>query len=165
MGGTSKAAGLRKESVAWLRTTIMAAAAMVTGSSTAQAQDDSGFRSYMVQLRQQALAEGVSVRTADAVFPGLTLNPRVIELDRGQPGATNSSSAIPAFAPYKAQHVDTARIARGRQTYLAQRSRLQRIEQQTGVPESIMVAIWGHETNYGSYTGNFDLLRSLASLA
>ncbi len=28
-----------------------------------------------------------------------------------------------------------------------------------------MVAIWGHETNYGAYTGNFDLLRSLASLA
>jgi lytic murein transglycosylase len=33
------------------------------------------------------------------------------------------------------------------------------------VPEAIMVAIWGHETNYGAYTGNFDLLRSLASLA
>ena len=44
-------------------------------------------------------------------------------------------------------------------------SRLSSIEQQTGVPESIMVAIWGHETNYGSYTGNFDLIRSLASLA
>lgn len=28
-----------------------------------------------------------------------------------------------------------------------------------------MVAIYGHETNYGSYTGNFDLLRSLATLA
>ncbi len=28
-----------------------------------------------------------------------------------------------------------------------------------------MVAIRGHETNYGAYTGNFDLLRSLASLA
>ena len=28
-----------------------------------------------------------------------------------------------------------------------------------------MVAIWGHETNYGAYTGNFDLPRSLATLA
>ncbi|RZL78931.1 MAG: lytic murein transglycosylase, partial [Sphingomonas sp.] len=91
---------------------------MIAAGSPASAQDDPGFGSYMVTLRQQALAEGVSVRTADAVFPGLTLNPRVIELDRGQPGATNTSSAIPAFAPYPSQHVDAARIARGRQTYL-----------------------------------------------
>jgi len=33
------------------------------------------------------------------------------------------------------------------------------------VPESIMVAIWGHETNYGAFSGDFDLARSLASLA
>ena len=24
-----------------------------------------------------------------------------------------------------------------------------------------MIAIYGHETNYGAYTGDFDLLRSL----
>src|SRR3546814_13438371 len=28
-----------------------------------------------------------------------------------------------------------------------------------------MVAIWGHETNYGGYMGGFDLPRSLAALA
>lgn len=157
MGGASTAA-------AWLRNSVFGIVAALSVSEPATAQDDAGFQSYMVALRQQALADGVSVRTADAVFPGLTLNTRVIELDRAQPGATNSS-AVPAFTPYRTQHVDPARITRGRQTYQAQRYRLQRIEQQTGVPESLMVAIWGHETNYGSYTGNFDLLRSLASLA
>ncbi len=157
MGGVSRVA-------VWLRNGVFGTIAMLCISAPAAAQDDAGFQSYMSELRQQALSEGVSARTANAVFPTLTLNTRVIELDRAQPGSTNPN-AIPAFAPYKAQHVDTARIARGRQTYLAQRSRLQRIEQQTGVPESIMVAIWGHETNYGSYTGDFDLLRSLASLA
>ncbi|MBC3942381.1 lytic murein transglycosylase [Sphingomonas albertensis] len=157
MGGTSTA-------TARLRRIVIGFVAVLAGTGPALAQDDAGFQAYMMTLRQQALADGVSTRTADAVFPGLTLNQRVIDLDRQQPGAT-SSSAIPAFAPYRAQHVDAARIARGRQTYQAQRSRLQRIEQTTGVPESIMVAIWGHETNYGSYTGNFDLLRSLASLA
>jgi len=29
----------------------------------------------------------------------------------------------------------------------------------------ILLAIWGHETNYGSYMGDFDLARSLATLA
>lgn len=152
------------KTAAWLRRGVLACVCVLAGSGPAAAQDEGGFQSYLVTLRQQALAQGVSARTADAVFPTLTLNQRVIDLDRGQPGSS-TRSAIPAFAPYKAAHVDAARIGRGRSTYLAQRGRLQRIEAETGVPESIMVAIWGHETNYGSYTGNFDLLRSLASLA
>src|SRR3546814_21157071 len=28
-----------------------------------------------------------------------------------------------------------------------------------------MVAIYGHETNYGAYTGDFELIRSLATLS
>ena len=148
----------------WWRRAAFAMVAMLGGAGPVQAQDDDGFQTYLVTLRQQALAQGVSQRTADAVFPTLTLNPRVIELDRGQPG-NPGSTATPPFAPYKAQHVDAARIGRGRTTYQAQRSRLRQVEAQTGVPESIMVAIWGHETNYGAYTGNFDLLRSLATLA
>ena len=42
---------------------------------------------------------------------------------------------------------------------------VQRIEAETGVPESIALAIFGHETGYGSFSGNFDLIRSLATLA
>lgn len=145
------------------RNSVVAISLTATGS-TALAQDDAGFSRYLVELRQQALAQGVSARTADAVFPTLSYNPRVVELDQAQPG-NPASTTISMFAPYKAKHVDAARIGRGRTTYQAQRSRLARIEDETGVPESIMVSIWGHETNYGSYTGNFDLLRSLATLA
>ena len=48
--------------------------------------------------------------------------------------------------------------------YQALRPLLERIERETGVPESIMVSIYGNETNYGAFTGNFDLARALASL-
>ncbi|RJF91119.1 lytic murein transglycosylase [Sphingomonas cavernae] len=130
----------------------------------ALAQDESGFQSFLAGLRGQAERQGISRRTLDSVIPTLSYNPRVIELDRAQPGgATNSP--IPAFAPYKARHVDAARINRGRAKYQQLRGNLSRIERETGVPEAIMVAIYGHETNYGSYTGDFDLLRALASLA
>ena len=130
----------------------------------AGAQDEAGFQAYLPTLEQQALAQGVTRATIASVFPTLTFNARVIELDRQQP-ETAPNAPISNFAPYKAQHVDNARISRGRTAYAANRGRLSRIEAETGVPEEIMVAIWGHETNYGSYTGNFDLLRSLASLA
>ncbi|WP_293877546.1 MULTISPECIES: lytic murein transglycosylase [unclassified Sphingomonas] len=147
-----------------LRAGILATTLALASASPAAAQDEAGFQAYLPTLRQQAEAAGVSQRTIDAVFPTLTLSERTIQLDRAQPG-NPGSTATPPFAPYKASHVDAARIGRGRTTYQAQRARLSRVERETGVPESIMVAIWGHETNYGAYTGNFDLLRSLASLA
>jgi membrane-bound lytic murein transglycosylase B len=128
------------------------------------AQSDGGFQAYLESLRPKARAMGISDATMNGVFPGLTLNPRVIELDQSQPGGS-FDSPIPAFEPYRVKHVDAARISRGRTAYVANRARLQRIEQETGVPEQIMVAIYGHETNYGSYTGDFDLVRSLATLA
>ena len=147
-----------------LTTGVMATTLALGAAAPVAAQDEAGFQTYLQELRRQALAEGVTQRTVDAVFPTLTLSDRTIQLDRAQPG-NPGSTATPPFAPYKASHVDAARIGRGRTTYQAQRARLARVERETGVPESIMVAIWGHETNYGAYTGNFDLLRSLASLA
>lgn len=130
----------------------------------AAAQDEAGFQAYLQTLRAQAASRGVSQATLDAVMPTLTLNQRVIDLDRAQPGA-NPNAGVPNFAPYQAQHLTTALIANGRNAYQAERSRLQRIEQQIGVPESIMVAIWGHETSYGRVMGGFDLPRALATLA
>lgn len=140
---------------------LLAAASIAT---PATAQDEAGFQAYLPTLRAQALAAGVRPATVDSVFPTLTFSQRVVDLDRQQPGG-NPNAPVAMFAPYRIQHVDAARISRGRAAYLANRSRLAAVERETGVPESIMVAIWGHETNYGSYTGNFDLLRSLATLA
>ena len=130
----------------------------------AQAQDDGGFRAYLESLRPKARAIGISEATLDAVYPTLTPNPRVVQLDQNQPGG-GAYSPIPNFEPYRRAHVDAARIGRGRTVYQANRARLARIEAETGVPEEIMVAIYGHETNYGSYVGDFDLIRSLATLA
>jgi membrane-bound lytic murein transglycosylase B len=157
---------MRGNSKIWRRiaSSVAAICVCVGIGGSAVAQDDAGFQTYLGTLRGQAEAKGVSRATLDAVLPTLTLNQRVIELDRQQPGGT-SIAAIPNFAPYKAQHLSSALISRGQSTYVSERSRLQRIEQQTGVPGSIMVAIWGHETSYGRVMGGFDLPRALATLA
>ncbi|MCI4589399.1 lytic murein transglycosylase [Sphingobium sp. BYY-5] len=130
----------------------------------AYAQDNAAFQAYLESLRPKARAMGIRDATLNSVFPSLTPNPRVIQLDQNQPGG-GAYSPIPNFEPYRRQHVDAARISRGRIAYQANRARLARIEAETGVPEEIMVAIYGHETNYGSYTGDFDLIRSLATLS
>lgn len=143
---------------------VAAVFAAVLLSSKTMAQDDVAFRAYLESLRPRARSMGVRDATLDAVFVTLTPNPRVIQLDQSQPGG-GAYAPIPNFEPYRRQHVDAARISRGRTAYLANRARLARIEAETGVPEEIMVAIYGHETNYGAYTGDFDLIRSLATLA
>lgn len=125
---------------------------------------DLAFQSYLASVRTKAVAAGVRGATVDGAFAGLTPNPRVMALDRNQPGGP-LDSAIPPFEPYRVKHVDTARITRGRAAYAANRAFLSSVERETGVPEEIMVSIYGHETNYGSYTGDFDLIRSLATLA
>ncbi|WP_448502133.1 lytic murein transglycosylase [Sphingomonas sp.] len=142
-----------------------AGAAVLSLTASASAQDEAGFQSYLRTVRAEALRQGISARTLDAVLPTLTFNPRVVELDRAQPGDTRPNAPIPRFAPYRERHVDAARIGRGQRAYRANLTRLAQIERETGVPGKVLIAIWGHETNYGGYTGNFDLPRSLATLA
>ena len=135
---------------------------------SAAAQEEAGFRAFLQGLRGPAIKAGVSAATFDAVAPTLSFNPRVVALDRAQPGgnpASGAPSGMAPFAPYRIRHVDADRIDRGRARYQQLRPQLSRIEGRTGVPESIMIAIYGHETGYGGFTGDFDLLRSFASLA
>ena len=141
-----------------------APAAMVQPIPDSMQESADGFNAYIASLRPKAQARGVTDATFNAAIAGLTLNPRVVALDSNQPGGS-INSPIPDFEPYRVRHVDNARISRGRVVYRANRARLTSIEQRTGVPEEIMVAIFGHETNYGSFTGDFDLIRSLATLA
>lgn len=128
----------------------------------AQALSQSGFEAYLQQVGSRARAEGVSNPTINRVLSGLTVNPRVIELDSSQPGGRSSP---PPMAPYLRRHVDANRIAGGQRRYQQVAGMLAGIEREYGVPGKMLIAIWGHETNYGSYMGDFDLARSLATLA
>ncbi|WP_061927770.1 lytic murein transglycosylase [Altererythrobacter epoxidivorans] len=131
--------------------------------SIAQSPDIS-FDAYLQLLIARARAEGVSEATIRRMTYDLTPNERVIRLDQSQPG-TPTRSGYPALAPYIATHVDQARINGGRNVFAANRSTLRAMENEYGVPGEIVVAIFGHETAYGQVTGNFDLARSLATLA
>ena len=121
------------------------------------------FPAFMQTLAQRARAEGVSDATIHAVIDGLTYDPDVVHHDRAQPGV--SPAYAPRFEPYRRTHVDAGRIARGRAIYAASGPLIAGIEARYGVPGPIVLAIWGHETNFGSFTGNYDLPRAIASLA
>jgi membrane-bound lytic murein transglycosylase B len=125
--------------------------------------EDAGFAGYVQLLGARARGEGVSEATIQAMTAGLTYNPRVVGYDRAQPGSTPNSP--PSFWPYYRKHIDAARIQGGRSVMASSADILPGIEAEYGVPAKMLVAIWGKESYYGRIKGDFDLARSLASLA
>ena len=71
---------------------------------------------------------------------------------------------VGALAPYLAPHVTASLIRRGRSNYSDHYRRFAAIEARYGVDPAVLMAIWGHETSYGTVTGSTDLLQALASL-
>ncbi|MEO0871294.1 MAG: lytic murein transglycosylase, partial [Pseudomonadota bacterium] len=133
---------------------LVAAALVPAASASAQveARDGIAFDAYLELLKARARAEGVSPSTLERMTVGLTPNARVIRLDQGQPGKP-TKRGYPDLAPYIAKHVNSVRIGGGRDVYRAHRSDLLKVERETGVPASIIVAIFGHETSYGRIRG------------
>jgi lytic murein transglycosylase len=122
------------------------------------------FEGYLQQVAAKARAEGVSEATIANMLGGLTPNDRVLALDRDNLSG-GTSAGFPPLAPYIADHNTAARINGGRRAYAQLGSLAAQIEARYGVPAPILIAIWGHETSYGAVRGNFDLARSLATLA
>ena len=124
---------------------------------------DAGFAGYLQLVGARARGEGVSQRSIDAMLSGLSYNPRVVALDRSQPGSTPGSP--PAFWLYYRKHIGQDRIDAGRTMLNDSAALLSQIEAEYGVPAKMIMAIWGKESFYGRVKGDFDLARSLATLA
>jgi membrane-bound lytic murein transglycosylase B len=130
------------------------------------AQPVSGFEQYKAYLMGRARADGVREATIQSVIPQLQLNQRAMDLDRAQaPRSSSSTDSEPNFRSYLDRHVTTSLIRRGQARYSSHWPHLYRIYTRYGVDPSVVMAIYGKETSYGSVTGSFDLLESLASLA
>ncbi len=134
--------------------------------STAQAQSES-FDNYLNSVAAKARSEGVRQTTIDLTFRGLTPNSRVLELDRDNvsSGSSSTSTGFPSMANYINRHNSQSRIDGGVRAMSRLGTLARNVENTYGVPASILVAIWGHETAYGAVKGGFDLPRSLATLA
>ena len=124
-----------------------------------------GYAAYKMRLTALARSAGVREATIQAVMPFLSLNSRVIELDRAQRPTSTSGSAPSSFGPYINRHITRSLISRGYARYAGHWTNLSRIRERYGVEPSVVIAIYGKETSYGSITGTFDLIEALASLA
>ncbi len=134
----------------------------------------SGFDDYVGRVRSTARNCGIRSATLDLAFRGIE---RRAELD-GEPRMPASLNpqlaALPhgdyrrAGEPNPTRRYVEERIAqlseRGRGLLAQHRSLLKRVEARWGVPAEYIVAYWGIETAFGGFTGNHDVIETLANL-
>lgn len=118
------------------------------------AYDQQGFEGW----RQGFLARKGGARRAayERELANLTPDPTVIRLDRNQPEFSKPAGA------YVQNAVTPVRIAQAKQ-------RIDRVPwavvQRFGVPSEILVGVWAQESAFGQVQGDYDVIRSLATLA
>jgi membrane-bound lytic murein transglycosylase B len=117
------------------------------------------FEEWLEVLRQEALSRGISQATVDQALSGIIPEPVVVSRDRAQPELTQSLDA------YLTQRLTARTIARARTAAATHRALLKRVETTYGVPTPVMVAIWGIESNFGTFTGIRPTIAALATLA
>jgi len=129
---------------------------------------DPAFTQFIASLWPDAQKEGVSRGTFDAATRGLEPDYKLPDLLLPGRPATGAPSQA-EFVQVPADYVKEASIARlageGQRLMLKYRPALNAIEARFGVPATVVLAIWGRETDYGRYTLPYDLMRVLATQA
>lgn len=128
-----------------------------TFANAAFANED--YALWLEALKQDAISVGITEKTVTDAISHAVLLPNVIQLDRSQP------EFVSPFLDYYQRHVDVAKVRRGQEMLIKHQALLSKVEAQYGVPQSMLVAFWGMETNYGRFQGNVDTLSALVTLA
>src|SRR5262245_30097843 len=140
-----------------LRSTLASLLAVTVLAAPAWAQSD--FQACLQNIKADALKQGVPANVADRAFQGLTPDQKILDLDSRQPEFTLT------YARYVGSAVSAERITKGQQRLAQNRALLDAIQAEYGVPPQYIMAFWGMETNYGSFMGDFMVVRSVATLA
>jgi len=137
------------------------------GASRAYAAD-AGFTQFIASLWPEAQKAGVSRTTFESQTRGLEPDYKLPDLllpGRPQTGAPAQAEFVQVPADYL-KEASIARLASEGQRLMQQyRDTLSAIEQRFGVPATIILAIWGRETDFGRYKLPYDGLRVLATQA
>jgi len=121
---------------------------------------DAKFAAWLQGVRQEAARAGVDNSTLNAALGGgLQEIPKVLELARNQPEFKMT------FDRYLEIVVSNERVTRGRQLLAENRASVDRFAGPAGVPTSVVIALWGIESNYGARLGDFEVVPALATLA
>jgi membrane-bound lytic murein transglycosylase B len=140
-------------------TAVEAAAVTPTVPTPTPPPHDPAFAAWLDTLRGEALGAGIRPATIDAAFATIVAQPVVLERDRSQAEFTLT------LGQYIDRRLTPALLRLARQHATSERPVLARVERAHKVPRSILVAVWGLESNFGKFAGVRPTVPVLATLA
>jgi lytic murein transglycosylase len=132
------------------------------------ARADAAFRAFLQTLWPQAQALGVSRATFDRATRGLEPDlslPDLILPNRPEKAAQGQAEFVLTPADYLKEPMIAGLAEHGRKLYDQYRPALDRIEREFGVNPTIVLAIFGRETDYGREHDKLNAIRVLATQA
>ncbi len=142
-----------------MRIIAIITATLLTATFFARSAHAESFQVWQQGFKVKAVAAGVSPEWFEKAMQGVEPIERVIELDGKQPEHKIT------FEQYKKNVISQTRIDKGRKLYKQHYNELKDLEKIYGVAPQYVIALWGIETNFGGYTGGFQVIDSLATLA
>jgi lytic murein transglycosylase len=137
-------------------------------SSGRAAAADREFEAWLQSLWMQAHALGVSRETFDAATRGLEPDlslPELVIPGRPQRAGPGQPEFVETPADYLKEATFDRLAAQGRKLLDQYRAPLTQIQEQFGVPPTVLLAIFGRETDYGRARDSRDAIRVLATQA
>lgn len=132
----------------------------LTLASESVADDDAAFYQWLSELRQEGRSKGISEETLEQAFAGITPPvKRIIKNDRSQ------AEKVETYDGYLSRRLSDWKTTKGIELSRKHAELLQNVGLHYGVQPRFLLAIWGMETNYGSFPLKESAFNVLATLA
>ena len=121
--------------------------------------NDSTFNDWLKDFKVYALKQNISESTFDNAMSDVVFLPKVIKYDRFQPEFYEDTQT------YISKRTSKQKIKQGLELHLTNKNFIDSIDNKFSVEKSLLLALMGIETNFGTYVGKMDILSSLATLS
>lgn len=130
-------------------------------ASDVHTHESTSFIQFKNEIAQEAKSQGIRPDVIEKYLIGQTLNQKNIH----QRNKYHKKLITHSFVFFKQEKDYHYLVKKGQQLTKQYQKQLKQIQQRYGVPESILIAIWGKETRFGHVMGNKNLINSLLSLS
>ena len=121
--------------------------------------EDSSFNEWLKNFKIYALKKNISEVTFDKAMSKVVFLPKVLKYDRFQPEFYEDTKT------YISKRTSKQKIKQGNYLHNKNIDFINSIDKKFSVEKSLLLALMGIETNFGTYVGKMDILSSLATLS
>lgn len=128
-------------------------------TNVAFSSGDMSFDKWLKIFKIHALENNISESTFDMAMNDVVFLPKVIKYDRFQPEFYEDTKT------YISKRSSDQKVKQGTKLYKSNKNFINSIDNKFSVEKSLLLALMGIETNFGTYVGKMDILSSLATLS